>query len=63
MCEANAFLRSGRGEEEIMTEVDRMDVEGDHVVLRDLLGNSKKVKGVVRTVDFAAHRVLIETAA
>ena len=63
MCQANAFMKNARGEKEIMTEVDRMDVEGDYVVFRDLLGNSKKVKGVVRVVDFGAHRVLVEKAA
>ncbi|MEW6033906.1 MAG: CooT family nickel-binding protein [Chloroflexota bacterium] len=62
MCEANAYLLEAKGETEIMKEVDFMDVQGDYVLFRDLLGKQKKVKGRVRTVNFAEHKILVEKA-
>ncbi len=60
MCEVNAYLLGQKGETEIMKEVDFMDIRGDDVVFRDLLGREARVKGTVKTVDFGKHRVTVE---
>lgn len=60
MCEANAYMLGPKGETEIMKDVEVMEVQGDFVVFRNLLGKQKKVNGRVKTVDFGDHRITVE---
>ncbi len=60
MCEANAFMLNAGGETEIMKDVEVMEVHGDEITFRDLLGQGKKVKGRVKLVDIGHHKITVE---
>ncbi|MCX7702488.1 MAG: CooT family nickel-binding protein [Planctomycetota bacterium] len=60
MCESNAYLRDGKKEVLIMKDVSRVDVEWERIILVDVMGNRKEVKGVLLQVDFDEHRFYIE---
>ena len=60
MCEVNAYLLGQKGETEIMKEVDLMDIQGNDIVFRDLLGREAHVKGTIKAVNFGKHRVTVE---
>jgi predicted RNA-binding protein len=60
MCEANVFLLSQGTEKEIMKEVLGLEVQGDHLLLTDLLGEEKRVRARIKNIDFGDHKVVLE---
>jgi predicted RNA-binding protein len=60
MCEANVFLLSRGAEKEVMKEVLGLEVQGDHLLLTNLLGEEKKVRARIKNIDFAEHKVMLE---
>lgn len=60
MCEADVFLLSQGAEKEVMKEVLGLEVQGDHLLLTNLLGDEKKVRARIKNIDFAEHKVILE---
>jgi len=60
MCEANVFLASQGTEKEIMKDVLGLQVQGDNLLLTNLLGEEKKVHARIKNIDFGDHKVILE---
>lgn len=60
MCDLKAYVRKHGKEELLLESVNSVRVENGEVVLRNLFGEEKKVRGEVREVSLAANRVLVE---
>lgn len=43
-----------------MEDVIRIAVEGEVLILRDVLGHSKKVKGKIIEIDLIGHKIMVE---
>ncbi len=57
MCLANAYAEVDQAL--LMENTKTVSVEGDEVVLRDLFGAVKRIKGTLRFVDLEENRVVI----
>lgn len=60
MCEANAFLRTGDVDELILESVDKIIPEADTLVLEDIFGKRKIIKGKIVEMTLVEHRIVIE---
>jgi len=60
MCEANAYLVKEGKEELLMEALDILRPEDDMLYLKNIYGEQKKVKGVIKEMNLVNHRVLIE---
>ncbi|WP_088188938.1 CooT family nickel-binding protein [Desulfosporosinus sp. FKA] len=60
MCEANAFIKNGDVEELILESVDKIIPEGDILVLEDIFGNRKIIKGKIVEMALVEHRIIIK---
>ncbi len=56
MCESKVYL----GDNLIVEDAIRIEVQGDKVVIFDLLGNRKEISGKIRLIDLKDHEVFIE---
>ncbi len=77
MCLAKAYVRpvaasgtgpAGGGKDGeaddgrlVMENVTQVDVDGDRIRLRSLLGDTETLQGRVASIDFAAGRVVLQT--
>ncbi len=62
MCLSDAFELSGGEKRPIMNYVSGISVEGENVVLTDMLGARKTIKGTLKSVDLTKNVILIESA-
>lgn len=60
MCEANAYLIRGDREELVMEAVDIVENEGGFLKMRNIFGEQKRIKGVIRRMALVEHKILIE---
>jgi predicted RNA-binding protein len=60
MCEANAYLVNGEEELLLMETVTVIRVKGGEVVLSDLFGGQKRIRGRLCEVNLTTNRVVIE---
>ncbi|WP_088227417.1 CooT family nickel-binding protein [Desulfosporosinus sp. FKB] len=60
MCEANAYIRNGDIEELILESVDKIIPEADTLVLEDIFGQRKIIKGKIVEMTLVEHRIVIE---
>jgi predicted RNA-binding protein len=60
MCDLKAYVRYQGNEEVVLESVNQLRTEGDEVVLRNLFGEEKRVRAVVREVSLAKSRVVLE---
>lgn len=61
MCESNVFIRKADKEELFFSEVMRIVPEGENeYTLIGLLGDSKKIKGVIREINLLGHKIIFE---
>jgi len=60
MCEAIVYLVSNGEEKEIMRDVLFLQVQGERLLLADLLGNRKELSARIRNIDFDQHKVVVE---
>lgn len=60
MCESTVYLASDGQEEEIMRDVVLLQPEGDVLLLANLLGERKLVRGRIEKIDFLKHTVHLE---
>lgn len=62
MCLSDAFELSGGEKRPVMNYVSGISVEGENVVLTDMLGARKTIKGTLKSVDLTKNVILIESA-
>ncbi len=62
MCLSDAFELCGGEKKPLMNYVSGISVEGENVVLTDMLGARKSVKGTLKSVDLTKNVILIESA-
>jgi predicted RNA-binding protein len=60
MCELKAYVKRQDKEELLLEAVNLVRIEGDDVVVRNLFGEEKRVKGELREVSLVRNRVLLE---
>jgi predicted RNA-binding protein len=60
VCDLKAYVRNNDREELVLESVNLIRSEGGEVVLRNLFGEEKRVRGEVREVSLAKNRVILE---
>ena len=61
MCEARVFIATNDHQEEIMRDVVLVQPEDDKLLLVNLLGEQKLVKGSIKKIDFIKHTLVLES--
>ena len=61
MCLSDAFAVSGGERRPLMNYVSGISVDGEKVVLTDMLGAKKTVTRTLKSVDLTKNVILIET--
>jgi len=62
VCDLKAYLRKNDKEELLLESVNLVRAEGEEVVLRNLFGEEKRVRGVLKEVSLVRNRLLVEQA-
>jgi predicted RNA-binding protein len=60
MCDLKAYLRSKDREELLLESVNHVRTERDEVILRNLFGEEKRVRGELREVSLTKNRLIVE---
>ncbi|MHB8843621.1 MAG: CooT family nickel-binding protein [Nitrospirota bacterium] len=60
MCDLKAYVRNKDREDLVLEAVNHIRAEGGEVVLRNLFGEEKRIKGEVREVSLTKNRVIVE---
>jgi len=60
MCDLKAYLKMNGQEELILEAVNQVRAENGTVIVRNLFGEEKTVRGEVREVSLAKNRLVIE---
>ena len=60
MCDLKAYVTKNGKEELLLDAVNQVRAEGDEVILRNLFGEEKRVRGVLREVSLAKSRLIVE---
>jgi predicted RNA-binding protein len=60
VCDLKAYVRNNDREELVLESVNLIRSEGGEVVLRNLFGEEKRVRGEVREVSLVKNRVVLE---
>jgi predicted RNA-binding protein len=62
MCDLKAYVRRQGQEELLLESVNQVRAENGEVVVRNLFGEEKKVRGVVSEVSLTRNRIVVEQA-
>lgn len=60
MCEANAYLRHGAEEELFLEGVDKVVPLDGQLVLENIFGQKKIIKGIIKEMSLVDHKIIIE---
>jgi len=60
VCDLKAYVTKNGKEELLLDAVNQVRAEGDEVILRNLFGEEKRVRGVLREVSLAKSRLIVE---
>lgn len=60
MCDLKAYIRNNDRDELVLESVNSIRTEGGEVVLRNLFGEEKRVRGEVREVSLTKNHVILE---
>jgi len=60
MCDLKAYVKKQGAEELLLEAVNNVRVENGEVVLRNLFGEEKRLRGIVCEVSLTRNRVLVE---
>ena len=60
VCDLKAYVRNNDREDLVLESVNLIRTEGGEVVLRNLFGEEKRVRGEVREVSLTKNRVVLE---
>jgi len=62
MCDLKAYVKSHGKEELLLESVNQLRVEKGEVILKNLFGEEKRVRGEITEVSLVKNRVLVEQA-
>ena len=61
MCLARVkLLEAGGGEDEVMSDVARIEATADGLVVTDLMGETRTIAGKLRSIDFMESVVVVD---
>ena len=60
MCEANAYVKNNGSEELLLESVDKITPEEDMLILENIFGQKKTIKGRIVKMALVEHRIVIE---
>lgn len=60
MCEANAYVKNNGSEELLLEYVDRITPDEDMLILENIFGQRKTIKGKIVKMALVEHRIVIE---
>jgi len=60
MCDTTAFIVRNGIEEKLLESVDRVEFDGDDVVLSNIFGEEKNLKARLKLIDTRESRILFE---
>jgi len=60
MCLATVYDKTQEPDSIVLEFVSRIDVEGDTITLTDVMGETRAVQGIIRSVDLADSKVVID---
>ena len=60
MCDLKAYVRINGRDDLVLEAVNQARVEDGEVVLRNLFGEEKRVRGEVREVSLAKNQLIVE---
>ncbi len=59
MCEASAYWLKNGQEELIMSEVDKIEPEGEDLRLVSIFGEQKTVKAAIHSLNLINHKIML----
>jgi predicted RNA-binding protein len=59
MCEANAYWLKDGQEELLMTEVDKIEPDGDDLRLVSIFGEQKVVRASIHSLNLINHKIML----
>jgi predicted RNA-binding protein len=59
VCDLKAYMKKNSGEELLLESVNQVRVEHGEVVLRNLFGEEKKVRGEICEVSLVKNRIVV----
>jgi predicted RNA-binding protein len=60
VCDLKAYVKKNDKEELLLDSVNHVRAEGGEVVLRNLFGEEKRVRGVLKEVSLVKNRLTVE---
>jgi predicted RNA-binding protein len=60
MCDLKAYIKQNNREDLILESVNLVRAEGGEVILKNLFGEEKRVRGLVQEVSLVKSRVVIQ---
>lgn len=60
MCEANAYIYHDSKEELFLEEVNRIVPDGDLLIVENIFGDKKLIKGRIKEIILLDHKIIIE---
>jgi len=60
MCELSVLIESGSGRELLMEDVVLIEIDGEDIKLRGILGETQNAKGRIKEINEMSHTVVIE---
>lgn len=61
MCDLKVYVRSNEREELVLEAVNQIRVEGGEVLMRNLFGEEKRVRGELKEVSLTKNRAIVES--
>lgn len=60
MCEANAYILNDAGEELFLQNVNKIIPQDDLLIMEDIFGERKLLRGRVKEIILLDHKIIIE---
>ncbi|MDT3700791.1 MAG: CooT family nickel-binding protein [Thermincola sp.] len=60
MCEANAYVKNNGNEELLLESVDKITPEDNMLILENIYGQKKTIRGKIVEMALVEHRIVIE---
>jgi len=61
MCDLKVYVRSNEREELVLEAVNQIRIEGGDVLIRNLFGEEKRVRGELKEVSLTKNRAVVES--
>jgi predicted RNA-binding protein len=60
MCESNVLIERKGSKELLMEDVVHVEVDGEDIKLRGILGETRNAKGRIKEINLMKHTIVIE---